>query len=146
MFGNILQVASLGTSTNTKFLEELKSRSELLCDISESFVERGKDLHIFSFYETDKMDYMNCLVRVFDSLFREPVLTSQNVVEKQSAILDWPNETTIRLNGNHSTICKFSFLDDQRYRTVWSNLREISATSIVDRSESLFSRHATLVS
>ncbi|KAF4631578.1 hypothetical protein G7Y89_g6554 [Cudoniella acicularis] len=62
MFGNILNAAGFGTSTSTKFLKELRSRSELLSDISESFVERGKDLDIFSFYETDMMGYMNYLL------------------------------------------------------------------------------------
>lgn len=61
MMGNILCTASFASSTNTKFAKELKSRSEVLDSISKSFVERGKELKILSFYETDKMDNLNCL-------------------------------------------------------------------------------------
>jgi hypothetical protein len=58
----MIKVASLGTRTNAKLLDELRSRSEILQDISKSFVDRGRDLVIFSFYETDKMEYLNCKV------------------------------------------------------------------------------------
>ncbi|PVH83321.1 hypothetical protein DL98DRAFT_569779 [Cadophora sp. DSE1049] len=120
MMGNILWAASFGTSTNTKFAKELKSRSEVLDNISKSFVERGKGLKILSFYETDKMDNLNCL--------------ASPVVEKQSATLDLPNEAPIALNGNHRTICRFSSENEQRYRTVWSNLQEMITTVIINET------------
>ena len=62
ILANMIKTASLGTSTNAKLLNELRSRSEILQDISKSFVDRGKGLVIFSFYETDKMEYLNCKV------------------------------------------------------------------------------------
>lgn len=60
--GNILKVANFGTSTNTRLARELNGRSEILRKISTSFVERGKDLAIFSFYESEMMPNMNCKV------------------------------------------------------------------------------------
>ncbi|RFU24043.1 hypothetical protein B7463_g12297, partial [Scytalidium lignicola] len=57
---NILKVSSLGTSSNARLMKELQSRSEILSKISKSFVERGKSLTIFTFYETEMMPYMNC--------------------------------------------------------------------------------------
>jgi hypothetical protein len=59
---NILKASSLGTSTNARLGKELQSRSEILSKISKSFVERGKSLAIFTFYETEVMPYMNCKV------------------------------------------------------------------------------------
>jgi hypothetical protein len=64
LLANIIKAASFGAGTNTKLLLELRSRSELLQDISRSFVDRGKHLTIFSFYETDKMDFLNCKVMI----------------------------------------------------------------------------------
>jgi len=64
MLANIIKSASFGTMTNTKPMNELRSRSEILQDISKSFVDRSRDLIILSFYETDKMDYLNCKVRM----------------------------------------------------------------------------------
>lgn len=64
MLANIIKSASFGTRTNTRLMNELRSRSEILEDISKSFVDRSKNLMILSFYETDKMDYLNCKVRI----------------------------------------------------------------------------------
>ena len=50
-----LKCASIGISTNTRLLASLKKNSPKLYDISEQFVERGKDLKIYTFYETLKM-------------------------------------------------------------------------------------------
>jgi hypothetical protein len=71
MMGNILWVASFGRSTNTKFSTQLKSRSEVLDNISKSFVERGQRLKILSFYETEKMDNLNSLASCISVLQRE---------------------------------------------------------------------------
>jgi hypothetical protein len=60
--GNILRAASLGTSTNVQLAKDLEGNSRVLAQISRSFVERGKELKIFSFYELDKMDNLNCRV------------------------------------------------------------------------------------
>jgi hypothetical protein len=62
IFANMLKAASFGSSTNTNLSRDLESCSERLRQISRSFVERGKELAILSFYETDKLDFLNCRV------------------------------------------------------------------------------------
>lgn len=52
---NALKVASIGTSANTALLAGLKKNSPMLEDISKQFVERGKYLRIYTFYEIKKM-------------------------------------------------------------------------------------------
>ena len=59
---SIIQVSMLGANTNAKVVADLKSNSETLWRIARSFVDRGRALHIVSFYETRKMPYMKNLV------------------------------------------------------------------------------------
>jgi hypothetical protein len=59
MFSNVVKTASLGLHTQVQLSQDLEVRSKALKEISKGFVERGKDLVIFSFYETDKMDFLN---------------------------------------------------------------------------------------
>ena len=53
--GNALRRASIGLSTNTALVADLRKNSSTLIDISKQFVERGKDLKIYTFYETQKV-------------------------------------------------------------------------------------------
>lgn len=62
IFATLLNAASFGTSTNARLAEDLQSRSEVLTDISRSFVDRSKALRIVSFFESDMMDIMNAKV------------------------------------------------------------------------------------
>ena len=57
-----LRALQMGTATNTNLLSDLQKNSKTLAQISQQFVERGSSLKIKTFYETNKMDYMNCLV------------------------------------------------------------------------------------
>jgi triacylglycerol esterase/lipase EstA (alpha/beta hydrolase family) len=50
-----LKAGSLGTTTNKAVLEGLRKNSPMLRDISKQFVERGKDLQIYTFYELEKI-------------------------------------------------------------------------------------------
>lgn len=51
----IVDVCTLRASTNPKVVSELKRNSEILWEISKSFVDRSKNLKIITFYETQKM-------------------------------------------------------------------------------------------
>jgi hypothetical protein len=55
VLANALKGASIGTSTNTALISSLKKDSAKLADISRQFVPRGKDLKIYTFYETRKL-------------------------------------------------------------------------------------------
>jgi hypothetical protein len=69
LLSNVAVVASFGTKTNKGLSKDLQSQSFALQEISKSFVDRAKKLQIVSFYETDKMDFLNCRVRVFSLTF-----------------------------------------------------------------------------
>lgn len=52
---HVLRAATLGTTTNSQILENLQKSSTGLTDISKQFVDRGKDLQILTFFETQKL-------------------------------------------------------------------------------------------
>lgn len=62
VLGAMLKAGSIGSSTNTDIAKDLLPRSRMLQSISKSFIERGRQLKIYSFYETQKMDFMNDVV------------------------------------------------------------------------------------
>ncbi|KAH8747004.1 ankyrin repeat protein [Hyaloscypha finlandica] len=109
---NILRAASFGVNTQTQLSKDLKKNSKVLQEISKSFVERAKDLQLVSFYETEKMDFMNC-----------------RVVEEESAVLGFPDEVAIPIKGDHRTICRFEAHDEQKYRKVWTNLQNMAGSA-----------------
>lgn len=67
MLSGILNTCLLGTSTNFQLTKDLERKSKTLEVISKSFIERGKDMKIYSFYETEKMEHMNCKVILYPS-------------------------------------------------------------------------------
>jgi hypothetical protein len=60
---NLLKITQLGFGTNTSFVEALRRNSATFADISEQFIERGANLPIRTFYETERL--LNQLVRIF---------------------------------------------------------------------------------
>lgn len=52
---NSLKGATLGVSTHTALVKDLQKASPTLATISKQFVERGKSLKIYTFYETRKL-------------------------------------------------------------------------------------------
>jgi protein SERAC1 len=62
ILAKIGSAASLGTVVNTRLSKDLESQSNVLLEISKSFVHRAEYLQIFSFYETDKMSLLNSRV------------------------------------------------------------------------------------
>ncbi|KAI8623314.1 hypothetical protein F5Y19DRAFT_459002 [Xylariaceae sp. FL1651] len=111
MLAKIGSVASFGTVINTGLSKALEHQSDVLLEISKSFVHRAKDLQIFSFYETDRMSLLN-----------------SRVVEEDSAVLGFPNEVVIPIKGDHRSICRFESIDEPRYRCVWTNLQNIAGS------------------
>ncbi|KAF5573000.1 ankyrin repeat [Fusarium pseudocircinatum] len=91
VLASILKVSTMGVNTNTAVVNDLRQNSRALYEITQSFVDRGKTLRILTFYETEKMG-----------------LSNTQIVAKSSAVLNLPNETLVPIDGNHSTICKFS--------------------------------------
>jgi hypothetical protein len=59
----VLKAASLGGNTNTQLSKDLEPNSRVLENITKSFVPRTHDMRIYTFYETEKLDFLNTLVR-----------------------------------------------------------------------------------
>jgi hypothetical protein len=97
-------------------------------------------LQIRTFYEREKLDYMNCLVG-YCHLQLSAVFTNftSQIVDKDSAILNLPNEVSSPIQANHRTMCKFSSIDDQRYRPVWKAIKHLVDKSKADAVSSLSS-------
>ena len=57
-----LRALQMSTATNTNLLSDLEKNSETLGQISQQFVERGSRLMMKTFYETIKLNFLNCLV------------------------------------------------------------------------------------
>ncbi|KAH0537658.1 hypothetical protein FGG08_005571 [Glutinoglossum americanum] len=104
----VLHTVQLGTRTNKELVSALKRDSKVLSDISHQFTDRGANLQIRTFYETELFEYMNCLI-----------------VSKDSACLGLPNEISTPIQANHKTICRFSSADSQRYRPVWKAIKKL---------------------
>lgn len=107
-----LHVAQFGAGTNKNLVSSLKKDSRLLSDISDQFVERSANLQIRTFYEMEKLDYMNILI-----------------VDKTSASLNLSNEKRIPIQANHRTMCRFSSADSQKYRPVWKAIEELAESA-----------------
>lgn len=62
IFSRALKAGAMGSHTNSQLTRDLERNSHVLSQISKSFVEHGHRLKIVSFVETEKMDWLNCLV------------------------------------------------------------------------------------
>ncbi|CEI63236.1 unnamed protein product [Fusarium venenatum] len=110
VLASILKASTMGINTNTKVVNDLKKNSQALYEITQSFVDRSKALHIVTFYETEKMEFLSAQIMV-----------------KESAVLNLPNEIPVLINGNHSSMCKFSNSGAAKrsFTRVYSHLEEM---------------------
>ncbi|KAI0418625.1 hypothetical protein F5X98DRAFT_373437 [Xylaria grammica] len=117
MLTSMLDASDLATTATSQLAEDFELDSSILEHISESFVEHGEKLKIFSFYETEKMDFMN-----------------SRVVETEWATLDWPEETRAAVNGNHRSMVLFTEMDDPRFEPVWMCINEMTFNAIYSKA------------
>lgn len=119
ILGKALSGASLGTHTNTQLVKDLERHSFKLEQVSDTFLQNAHHLRVITFYELNKMDYMSTLV-----------------VDKESAVTRLRGETSVPLNGDHRTICRFSSRSDKELGLVLGNLSYLveQATSSRDQT------------
>lgn len=91
-----------------EYITELTRNSPTIDELSDSFRHHASKLHIFSFYETiaTRIGLLNILI-----------------LEKQSSLLGYENETVKPLNANHHEVCKFIDPADSNYKSVRDALR-----------------------
>lgn len=93
------------------FVKDLHRNSLATQSINEEFPQYCQDLRLYSFYETLPMAYG---------------LGKSLVVEKDAAVLGYPNEHSTYLNANHREVCKYANQEDPNYQA----LRNALATTI----------------
>ena len=99
ILNNILSTAPFGAPPKA-YIDDLDTYSRSLQDINEQFRTLCSDLALVSFFETLKTSFG---------------ITKSIVVEKESGVLGYPQETSNPLNADHHTICKFKNREDGNY-------------------------------
>lgn len=92
------------------FVKDLHRNSLATQAINEEFPQYSQDLRLYSFYETLPMTYG---------------FGKSLVVEKDMAVLGYPNEQSTYLNANHRDVCKFTDQTDPNYQIVRNALASI---------------------
>ncbi|KAI0205358.1 hypothetical protein F4808DRAFT_411405 [Astrocystis sublimbata] len=110
---NRILSSSVFGHTPKDYVNELARNSLALDEINDTFRHHASKLRLFSFYETlgTQIGLMNVMI-----------------LEKQSALLGYENETTKPLNANHHDVCKFTSSDDPNYRSIRDALRSVVST------------------
>ncbi|KAI8633638.1 hypothetical protein F5Y19DRAFT_247067 [Xylariaceae sp. FL1651] len=112
ILNRVLSISVFG-HTPKDYVAELTRNSSTIDELNESFRHHASKLQIFSFYETlsTQIGPMNVMI-----------------LDKQSSLLGYENETAKPLNANHHNVCKYTSPDDSNYRSVRDALRSIVST------------------
>lgn len=133
ILSTIVNSLTLSAAIRSPLLNDLRSKSGVLQTISRQFVMRSKDLQIISFYETEVMVGGSLSVLVSFSFFFSfavsvifLTLFGYKVVDEDSATIGTANETTIPINANHHTMCKFPDEECPKYNFVKGTILEMT--------------------
>lgn len=105
----ILSSSILGHSPKA-YVDELARNSPTIDELNESFRHHATKLQIFSFYET-----LSTAIGPINVM----------ILEKNSSLLGYQNETPQPLNANHHDVCKYSDPNDANYKSVRGALRSV---------------------
>lgn len=105
MLNNILLAVGIPPKT---YVTDLEKQSSVISGINENFRQHCEQLSLVSFYETLKTDVH---------------LSKVLIVEKDSAVLGYPNEASASMDADHHTICKFRDRRDANFTKLRGLLR-----------------------
>ncbi|MDI1492328.1 MAG: hypothetical protein OHK93_003541 [Ramalina farinacea] len=105
LLSRILRV--IPSVTPGPFLYDLLPDSTAIQAINEEFPQHCGEIDLHSFYETDQMSLG----------FKRSL-----IVPKDSAILNYTNERSTYLRGNHREICMFHSKEDANYKSIRNSL------------------------
>ncbi|KAH8896577.1 hypothetical protein GQ53DRAFT_889819 [Thozetella sp. PMI_491] len=111
VLNKILSAMPLGRPPKA-YVAGLEMQSSAIQDINESFRQQCDGLLLCSFYETLKTSLR---------------LTKVLIVEKDSAILGYPNEMSAAMDANHHTVCKYKDRSDPNFIKVKGVLKTWAA-------------------
>jgi hypothetical protein len=133
-----LKGATLGMSTHTALVKDLQKASHTLATISKQFVNEGKSLKIYTFYETRKLSgIVVCRMRSFLVLRAN----LSQVVDEESAVLNLPNEKLFPVDANHRTICKIPSAESQEFEAVGAWIEDLVRSVATNTSPNLRTLH-----
>ncbi|KAH8647072.1 hypothetical protein BGZ60DRAFT_570501 [Tricladium varicosporioides] len=112
LFAGLTNALTLSSSVRADLLRDLQPKSETLQVISRQFVQRANYLHIVSFYER-----------------RGIGMTSNLIVDRDSATLGLPNERIVPIMADHREMCRFSNPESQKYRPVEQAILDMLSAS-----------------
>ena len=92
------------------FVQDLHRNSLATQSINDEFSHHSQKLQLFSFYETLPTNYG---------------IGKGLVVDKDMAMLGYPNERTAYMHANHRDICKYADKSDPNYQTVRNALASV---------------------
>ncbi|KAI0121052.1 Alpha/Beta hydrolase protein [Xylariales sp. AK1849] len=98
------QLFSLSSGTKP-YLHDLDRNSEAVQAINSEFPPKSLGLKLYSFYETDPL--------------RVGSIKDVMIVPKPDAVLNYPNEQSAPLYGDHRSVCKFDSREDPNFRAIW---------------------------
>jgi pimeloyl-ACP methyl ester carboxylesterase len=105
---NVLRASTYGSKA---FVLDLEPNSGGLQSINDEFRHYSNALELRSFYETIETRF---------------VMSSQLIVNPDSAVLGYHNEESAPLNANHRNICKFDTLLDSNFITFRNSLASMT--------------------
>ena len=133
-----LKAASIGTSTNTALVADLRKDCSTLTNISKQFVDRTTGLKLYTFFERQKLfGVVVCHV----SSLQPPVLTiadtmTLQVVDESSAQIGVPNEKLFPVEADHRTICHCPSADSQEYQATGAWIADLTR-SVVEETAAI---------
>ena len=71
-------------------------------------------------------------------VWRGSVLTTGQIVDKDSAVLRLPNEIAVGVaQSNHKMMCKFDDKESQKYKPVWQAIRGLAESVLAAEANSV---------
>ncbi|KYG47040.1 hypothetical protein M433DRAFT_63914 [Acidomyces richmondensis BFW] len=118
--GTLNRVLMASLQSPKGFISDLNKSSSTLEEINEGFRHVAEKLWIWSFYET-----------------RATKVVTQRImiVDKDSAVLGYPNEISASLDADHINICKYNSPDDANYISVRNALRSLVAKAKLEGAQ-----------
>ncbi|KAM0812593.1 putative GPI inositol-deacylase [Seiridium cardinale] len=128
-----LLTRSIFGHSSKEYVLELARRSPTINELNASFRHHASKLQIFSFYET-----------ISTAVGPKSIM----ILDKNTAVLGYPGETSQPLIANHHDVCKFKNANDPNYVAVLGALRSAVAPTVPKHAnsvESIFEEDLKLV-
>ncbi|KAJ4396980.1 hypothetical protein N0V93_001204 [Gnomoniopsis smithogilvyi] len=119
------KILNVSLQSSKQYVSDLQRNSSRIIDINDQFRLHAEKIQIVSFFETQPTSIG---------------IKKTIVVERDSAILDYPTEISAPLNADHHNVCKYSSRQDANYTSVRNVLK-----SLVDKfSAAKFNRRRSV--